>query len=146
MNRQRLKPLQQLAEEREQLHARELAERQRTLAAQEQRLTEITRYAQEYARLAPGLVDPALLANRRAFIEKLDTALVQQRQHVESAREGCESGRARLVRASRDVAVLDRLAAGYMARELRTAELRAQRELDDHAIRRHRSSCSDGDE
>lgn len=144
MDTRRLKPIHRLAQERESERARELAQRQQTLDAQEERLRELRRYAAEYAAPpAGGSMSAALLANRRAFVDKLDSAVVQQARHVERARESCEVERARLLLASRDVAVLDRLAASYQARERRSEERRSQRELDDHAVRRHRAGADE---
>ena len=112
MDPRRLKPIQRLAQEREDDQARQLAERQKALDTQEQRLAELRRYAAEYAALPAGSsTSAALLSNRRAFAEKLDSAVTQQVKQVEKARGSCEIERARLMLASSEVPVLDRLAA-----------------------------------
>jgi len=144
MNPHRLKPIQRLAQEREDEQARQLAEQQRTLDAHEQRLVELRRYAAEYAAPPVGeSTSAALLINRRAFAEKLDSAVAQQSRHVEKARGSCEIERARLLLASREVSVLDKLAASYHAQERKVDERRTQRELDDHALRVFRRSRSE---
>jgi len=141
MDTQRLKPIQRIAEDRENDLARELATRRQTLDSQEQRLDELRRYAAEYSILpSGGSINATLLANRRAFVEKLDGAVTQQVQHVEKARATFEVERARLLLASREVAVLERLAASYQARERKVDERREQRDLDEHALRTQQRS------
>ena len=136
MNAKRLIPIQRLAQKREDDQARQLAEQQKALDTQEQRLQELRRYADEYSALpSTTTLTPALLSNRRAFVEKLDTAVLQQSKQVERARGTCDVERARLLLASREVSVLDKLAASYQAQEKKTAEQRSQKELDDHAGR-----------
>lgn len=136
MNAKRLIPIQRLAQKREDDQARQLAEQQKALDTQEQRLQELRRYADEYSALpSTTTLTPALLSNRRAFVEKLDTAVLQQSKQVERARGTCDVERARLLLASREVSVLDKLAVSYQAQEKKTAEQRSQKELDDHAGR-----------
>jgi flagellar FliJ protein len=134
VNAKRLIPIQRLAQKREDDQARQLADQQKALDTQEQRLEELRRYAAEYSALpSTTTLTPALLSNRRAFVEKLDTAVQQQSKQVERARGTCDVERARLLLASREVSVLDKLAASYQAQEKKTAEQRSQKELDDHA-------------
>ena len=136
MNAKRLIPIQRLAQKREDDQARQLAEQQKMLETQEQRLQELRRYAAEYSTISSAAtLTPALLSNRRAFVEKLDTAVQQQSKQVDKARGTCDVERARLLLASREVSVLDKLAASYQAQERQAAEKRSQKELDDHAAR-----------
>jgi flagellar FliJ protein len=136
VNAKRLIPIQRIAQQREDDQARQFAEQQKALETQEQRLQELRRYAAEYAAIpSTTTLTPALLSNRRAFVEKLDTAVQQQSRQVEKARGTCEVERARLMLASREVSVLDKLAASYHTQERKTAEQRSQKELDDHAGR-----------
>ena len=136
MNAKRLIPIQRLAQKREDDQARQLAEQQKMLETQEQRLQELRRYAAEYSAIpSAATLTPALLSNRRAFVEKLDTAVQQQSKQVDKARGTCDVERARLLLASREVSVLDKLAASYQAQERKDAEKRSQKELDDHASR-----------
>lgn len=139
---QRLDPLLRIRQQRQDDVAREVAERDRALAEQEQRLELLRRYADEYA--APpspsATIAPALLANRLAFREKLQAAVAQQSGIVDRTRESCEVERTRLMLASRDTKVLEQLAASYRADETRAAEQRTQRELDDLGGRRARAA------
>ena len=141
---QRLDPLLNLMQQRQDAAAREVAERDRQLAEQEQRLDALRRYAEEYsATPADGTIAPALLANRIAFRAKLETAVDQQSRIVDSSRQNRDVERTRLMLASRDAKVLGQLADSYRAQESRVAEQRVQRELDDLGARRVRGDSGD---
>lgn len=134
---QRLDPILKIKQRHQDEVAQQVAARQAALAEQEQRLAALQRYASEY-QLQPiqgGTINPALLANRLAFQEKVQQAVHQQAQVVERARQSSEVERARLMIASRDKHVLEKLAASYRTDEARVADARVQKELDDIAGR-----------
>lgn len=143
---QRLDPLLRVTQQRQDAVAKQLAERDKALAEQQQRFDMLKEYADAY-RVAPsgGTLAPAMLANHVAFRAKLDSALQQQAQVVDSSRQSCEVERARLMLASRDNKVLEQLAASYRAEELRVAGRREQRELDDLGARRVRPAQDGGE-
>lgn len=137
MRSRRLDPLLQVMQQRQDTAAREVAERDRVLAEQEQRLDALRRYAEEYAAApANASIAPALLVNRIAFRERLNAAVVQQAGIVDHNRQLSDVERARLLLASRETKVLEKLADSYRAQETRAAEQRVQRELDDLGGRR----------
>lgn len=146
MQSRRIDPLLRLAQDREDAVARALADKNQALASQESRLAELRRYAEEYAQPQATTVSPALLSNHLAFRDRVDSALSQQRQNVDRSRENCELERARLMLASRDKQVLDKLAASYRAQESRVAEQHVQRELDDLGARRHGAAKAAADD
>ena len=134
----RIDPLLRRAQDHEDAVARELAERQRAHEMQESRLAELRRYAEEYASSQMAAISPAQLANRRAFLDRLESAVEQQSRTVDSSRERLEAERARLLLASRDKQVLEQLAASYRAQEQKVEDRRDQREMDDIGARRAR--------
>lgn len=138
MQSKRIDPLLKRAQDHEDEVARDLAERQRVLDTHLSRLDELRRYAEEYANAQMAATSPAQLLNRRAFLDRLDTAVAQQRKTVDSNREKVEAERARLILASRDKAVLEQLAASYRAQEKVLVDRRDQREMDDLGARRSR--------
>lgn len=146
MRSQRLDPLLKVVQQRQDAAAREVAERERALTEQQERLDALRRYAEEYA-VAPAMttIAPALLANRLAFRERLDAAVTQQAGIVDHSRQRSDVERARLLLASRETKVLEKLADSYRAQEGREAEQRVQRELDDLAGRQPRSRLGSGD-
>ena len=134
----RIDPLLRRAQEHEDSVARDLAERQNTLAQHESRLEELRQYAEDYANSQMAATSPAQLANRRAFLERIDQALAQQLQNVDRSRSSVDIERDRLLLASRDKQVLEQLAASYRAQERTVDERRSQREMDDLGARRVR--------
>ena len=141
---QRLDPILRIKQRHQDEVAQQVAAREAALAEQEQRLAALERYASEY-QLQPiqgGTINPVLLANRLAFQEKVQQAVHQQAQVVERARQSSEVERARLMIASREKHVLEKLAASYRADESRVADARVQKELDDIAGRKRGAGVS----
>ena len=137
MRSSRLDPLLKVMQQRQDTAAREVAERDRVLAEQQERLEALRRYAEEYAAApANASIAPALLVNRMAFRERLNAAVVQQAGIVDHNRQLSDVERARLLLASRETKVLEKLADSYRTQETRVAEQRVQRELDDLGGRR----------
>ena len=134
----RIDPLLSRAQDLEDAAARELAQRQRVLDEHEARLAELRRYAEEYAGSQLAATSPAQLANRRAFIDRLQSAVEQQSRTVDNNRQSVEIERGRLLLASRDKQVLEQLAASYRAQERQVDERRSQRDMDDIGARRAR--------
>lgn len=142
---QRLDPLLRIKQRHQDEVAQQVAARDAALAEQEARLAALQRYASEY-QLQPvqgGVINPALLANRIAFQDKLHQAVEQQSRIVDRTREATEVERARLMIASREKHVLEKLKASYRADEARVADARVQKELDDLGGRRARASGGD---
>src|SRR2546427_10508517 len=89
----RIDPLLKRAQEHEDAVARDLAERQRVLDTHLSRLDELRRYAEEYANAQMAATSPAQLLNRRAFLDRLDSAVEQQQATVNGNREKVEADR-----------------------------------------------------
>ena len=142
MQSRRIDPLLRRAQEHEDSVARDLAERQQTLTLQESRLEELRQYAEEYANSQMAATSPAQLANRRAFLDRIDQALKQQLQTVDRSRANVDIERDRLLLASRDKQVLEQLAASYRVQEKLIVDRRDQREMDDVGARRARLAAT----
>ncbi len=144
----RLKPLQQLAESREEDAARRLLDHQRQLSERELRLQELSRYLAEYEG-AGQLLNASMLMNREAFLARLREAVAVQERLVQQARASCDTERARWLLQRREVSTLDQLADCYRRRERRIEEQRSQKQLDDFALRRFSVSaataCGEGE-
>lgn len=147
MRSQRLDPLLKVMQQRQDSAAREVAERDRALNEQQQRLEALRRYAEEYAAApASSTISPALLVNRLAFRERLNAAVVQQAGIVDHNRQLSDVERTRLLLASRETKVLEQLADSYRAQESKVAEQRVQRELDDLGGGRARAAALAADD
>ena len=142
MQSRRIDPLLRRAQEHEDSVARDLADRQSTLAQHESRLEELRQYAEDYANSQMAATSPAQLANRRAFLERIDQALKQQLQNVDRSRASVDIERDRLLLASRDKQVLEQLAASYRVQEKLIVDRRDQREMDDVGARRARLAAT----
>lgn len=147
MRSQRLDPLLRIMQQRQDSVARDVADRDRALGEQQERLEALRRYAEEYA-AAPAAtsISPALLVNRLAFRERLNAAVVQQAGIVDHSRQLSDVERARLLLASRETKVLEQLADSYRAQESKAADQRVQREMDDLGGRRVRTAALVTDE
>lgn len=139
MSAKRLDPLRRRAEKREDELAQELARRVQAHEQQSRRLDDLERFRSEYAEPpAPGAaLTPGLLQNRAAFLAKIDEAVGVQKKHLAGSEEALAIERTRLLLASRDRLVLDKLAASYQSAERRLQEQREQRVLDDLGARQH---------
>ena len=134
---QRLDPILRIKQRQQDEVAQQVAAREAAHAEQQQRLEALQRYAAEYAAPVTGAtLNPALLANRVAFQSKLQQAVQQQVQVVDRSKQATDVERARLMLASRETHVLEKLAASYRSEEARVADRRTQKELDDLAGRR----------
>ncbi|MBA3929061.1 flagellar FliJ protein [Pseudoxanthomonas japonensis] len=142
MQSRRIDPLLRRAQEHEDSVARDLAERQNTLVQHESRLEELRQYAEDYANSQMAATSPAQLANRRAFLDRIDQALKQQLQNVDRSRASVDIERDRLLLASRDKQVLEQLAASYRVQEKLIVDRRDQREMDDVGARRARLAAT----
>lgn len=142
----RLDPLLRRAQDHEDEVARALAERQQALDMHLSRLEELRRYAEDYAGAQMAATSPSQLMNRRAFLDRLDSAVQQQSQTVDRNRERVDAERARLLLASRDKQVLEQLAASYRAQEQKVEDRRDQREMDDLGARRARQAQLSGED
>jgi flagellar FliJ protein len=145
---QRLDPILQIKHRQQDEVAQQVAAREAAQAEQQARLDALQRYAAEYTQSPQqgATINPALLANRVAFQSKLQQAVQQQAQVVDRTRQATELERAKLMLASRETHVLEKLAASYRAEETRVADRRTQKELDDIAGRRVRAALgSEGD-
>jgi len=143
MRSQRLDPLIKVVQQRQDEAARRVAEREQVVREQQDRLEALRRYADEYA-ASPGTasISPALLVNRMAFRERLNAAVVQQAGIVDHSRQVSDVERARLLIASRETLVLEKLADSYRAQEAKVEQAKAQRELDEIGGRRARATAT----
>lgn len=131
----RLVPLLKRAQDKQDAVARQMAERQKVLDTHAQRLAELRQYTDEYLQAPMTGVNTAALLNRRAFIDRLESAVKLQAQTVERNRQLVEAERQRLIAASRELQVLQTLNDRYREMEQAASNRRDQRVLDDLGAR-----------
>jgi flagellar protein FliJ len=135
----RMVPLLQRAQQRQDAVARDLAARQQALDTHTQRLGELRQYTDEYINSPLPAVTTGQLLNRRAFLDRLETAVKLQAQTVQRNQAIVDAERGRLRTASRERQVLEQLQQRYRAQEQLLADRRDQRVLDDLGARLVRS-------
>ena len=131
----RMVPLLRRAQDKQDAVARQLAERQKALDTHTQRLEDLRQYADDYLNNPLPATSVSQLLNRRAFLDRLDTAVKLQAQTVERNQLHVDAERKRLLAASRERKVLEQLQQRYQAQEQHQADRRDQRVLDDLGAR-----------
>ena len=131
----RMQPLLRRAQDKQDAVARQLAERQQALDTHARRLEDLRQYADEYLHQTVPATSVSQLVNRRAFLDRLETAVKLQVQTVERNQLHVDAERNRLLLASRERKVLEQLQQRYRSQEQVLADRRDQRVLDDLGAR-----------
>jgi flagellar FliJ protein len=131
--RNRIDILQRLASHNEQENARRLAERLRALDAEERRLQQIRGYLAEYSRGATGGGSTTIgsLKSSRGFLERLRTAVDDQRGTVEMQRQHVEQQTLRWREARARTRSLEKLGERQATAEQERQDRREQARLDE---------------
>jgi flagellar FliJ protein len=133
---QRLEPLHRVAERREDLAARQLAQAQRLVAERSAQLSELQRYAESYhSQPLSANSGRAMMENRELFYARLLDAIRFQTRAVSEAHAAMEVAYTAYLEQRRGRRVMDQLVQRGQAQERRVSERRQQRELDDFALR-----------
>jgi len=134
---QRFEPVVKVAENREQEAARLLGNAQATLTDAQQRLAELEGYREEYIKRfhATGSIgmSAAQMMDYRAFLVKLDQAIVEQGIVVGQAAGHVEQQRQEWFARRGKVKMLDTVVARYQADEQRDANRKEQGDQDERA-------------
>jgi flagellar FliJ protein len=136
LNTKRLQPIQQLNEQRQDAAATALADAQRLLATREAQLRELENYREP----STPVTNVEQLRNREAFRLKIAEAIGQQKRAIEQARKLVEQQRQRWMASRQQTRLYDKLAETAAASEQQTLERRAQKELDELALRQRDDS------
>jgi flagellar FliJ protein len=136
----RLKPIQQIAELREQDAARSFGEAQRRLEEETRRLAELQGYRDEYLQrfrtLQQAGITVAQLLEYQAFLAKLEAAVARQAEIVALRRSDAERRRAAWTDKRTRSRAMERAVDNLASRESRDSERREQKALDERNQRR----------
>jgi flagellar FliJ protein len=136
----RLRPIQHVAEVRERDAARAFGESQRRLEEEQQRLSQLEAYRDEYLqrfrRLQQEGLTVAQLLEYQAFLAKLDAAVRHQAEIVQLRRGDAERRRAAWTDRRTHSRAMERAVDNLADRELQDGERREQKALDDRNQRR----------
>ncbi|MEE4185473.1 MAG: flagellar export protein FliJ [Gammaproteobacteria bacterium] len=126
--------LQTLARGHETRWQRNLSAKLKTLQVEEQRLDQLTRFAEEYganATEAPSSQSIMAVRGRRQFVDRLRDAVGQQRKAVAVQQAAADRDLAKWQQARAQRLALDRYADRQLDAEARKRERSAQRQLDE---------------
>lgn len=139
---QRLKPVKQLAEDKADVAARELAKAQRRLDEQGQRLTQLHEFRGQYqeqrTRSGASGIDGFRLRDYNVFVGRIDEAVAQQQREVEKLTAEVEQKRRQWTELLGQARALDKVVERYADDERRAEDKRAQRQADAASQARHR--------
>ncbi len=139
MNRSKqFKPVVEHAYHLEQEAAKALGEANQRVAAAEAQLAQLQRYRQEYldgyqALGAQGGVEPGRLRDYQAFLAKLNAALTQQSEAIDSARRQREEVKQFWLAKRGRSKALDSVLKRYIEEEHYVESRKEQREMDDRS-------------
>jgi flagellar protein FliJ len=137
----RLKPVQRVAESREQSAARTMGLSRKQLLAEELKLSQLKQYHQEYLgsfdAAARNGISAGQLQEYRAFLGKLDEAIRQQEGVVRESQRDHSSNEHEWRRKHTRTQALNKAVQRFQRQEKATAERNDQKESDD---RNQRSS------
>lgn len=135
----RFEPVVKVAENRKQEAAQALGDAQRALTHAQQKLAELDNYREEYVKRfhSTGAVgmSAAQMMDYRAFLAKLDQAIVEQRVVVAQTGKLVETQRQEWFARRGKVKMLDTVVARYQADEQRDADRKEQGDQDERTQR-----------
>jgi len=133
----RFKPVQRVAQSREQKAAKALGKSQREVHEQESRLDELKGYHREYLERFQGAsaagISVAQLQEYRAFLGKLERAIQEQEQRLQAIRQACSGHRDTWHDQHQRTQALGKVMERYQATERRQQDSREQKEQDDRS-------------
>ncbi len=134
----RLQPIQTLSEQREDAAAAALTEARKVLAQRESQLRDLLNYREPVS----SFTNVEMLRNREAFRAKLGEAIVQQQRVIEQQKRVVEQQRLKWLASHQQTQLYDKLAERSIHHEQQRLERRAQRDLDELALRNAQGGTS----
>jgi len=133
--------IQEIADNHTDKAAARLGDLNRELHEQEARLMLLFKYRTEYNerlhRAAADGLDGATMRNYHDFLQRLESAIMQQHAQVVDARTRAEHGRLEWQNSRRKSMTFDTLSKRFALGELREESAREQKSQDELAARRH---------
>ncbi len=138
----RFRPVQRVAESREQTAARELGDSRRLVKEQEQRLDELHTYHSEYLerfhKEAAKGISAVQLQEYRAFLAKLERAIKEQESIIDESRNICAFKQEKWQQKHVRTQALGKVVERCQKEERKVVERREQKESDDRSQRKTR--------
>jgi len=138
----RFKPVQRVAESREQKAAKAFGQSQKLMQDQQTRLEELRQYHKEYIqrfqKTSQMGMSVAQLHEYRAFLAKLETAIEAQEKIVLASQQNRTSRKENWQQKHIRSQVLDKVVARYTSQERKSSESLEQKEMDERSQRGRR--------
>lgn len=139
---QRMEPVKQLAEDKADVAAKELADAQRRLDDHSLRLTQLHefrgQYQQQRADSGANGIDGFRLRDYNAFVGRIDEAVEQQQREIAQLTAEVEQKRRQWTELLGRARAIDKVVGRYADDERRDEERRAQRQADAASQARYR--------
>lgn len=140
MSRTALETVRRVKDQRQQSAARALGDQQRALAEQEARLAQLMNHREHYRTLLHHLggqgLDARQLGEYRAFLQRLETAIAQQRHRIQQSRARLQQCRDAWLACRQEVEAIDQLVNRRAQRQRQHQARLEQNENDDLAANR----------
>lgn len=137
----RIRPVVEIAENRERDAARQLGVSRQSVAEQEQRLEELLRYREEYNQRLTGEGSNRMGARKlqeyQIFLSRLNQAVEQQRQLLAQVKRECDEKSQHWAKHRTQARVMNKVEERYLKQEQHQEEKKEQKEMDEHALRRY---------
>ena len=134
---ERLTPVSQIAEKREQDAVKVMSDCQNAVDKNEKRLEELYQYRDEYrARMQQAGregIDPAKLNDYTVFIRKLDDAIAFQKEEISTSRRIYEQKKSEWMALRTRSQALDKVVDKYKKEERMQRDKQEQKEIDERA-------------
>ncbi len=135
----RMQPVARVAEDRQRKAATEMVEFKQLLDAQQDKLDELRKYRNEYARhfeqIGRNGMDAGRMADFRGILTRLSEAIVWQEQRLVTLNQDYERLRRSWTDTRSRAAAIDKVIERFRADEQREADRREQGEFDERAQR-----------
>ena len=135
----RMQTINKVAQKKEQDAARILGQSRQNLQLQNQRLSELMQYREDYTRKfsASGNdgMDTRKLNEYRSFLHRLNQAILQQREIITRADRECQLRERAWLGTRTRTQALDKVVERYQHEEQREVDRKEQKVQDEHALR-----------
>ena len=128
----RLQPVVDLAEKREQEATLAMADQRNQLAAARQQLDELRRYRDDYGSIPSGS-NVAGILNRQSFLARIDMAIVQQMGEVARRERAVAASQQAWMEARGRAKALDTVTTRYRDAERKAEDRREQNQADERS-------------
>ena len=139
----KLKPVAQVAEQRERNAARELGDSQRQLNQQQKQLDDLlayrTSYEENYLAATRNGLSAAQMRDYQIFLSRLDSAITQQQQVVEGGSQDRDISQANWAGAAGHNKMINKIVESRQDNERQQQDKKEQRDSDDRSQNNHLS-------